>query len=364
MYERDPRSRVFAPLAEAYRGLGMVEKAFEILREGIKHHPDYVMGYLGLASCYADEEEWTNVYSTLRPFVSKNRDNLRLQKVFAKACLNINHHDEALETYKYILFLNPNDSESSEMVSELEESFSSNYVLGDEKDDDGEEGKKRFDLESLSSDPIYDDEVEGWETIDLSSRRDEKDEKQKESDWTQERFEIEKEESVAKSYMHFENESTDQIEEDLKTTPVITHTLVDLYCSQGHIEKAIEVLEKILELNPDDTKTLAKLEEVKLLLIDDDLTDYYTEDVESNDEELLEGETEDEETLDDEDELDIISQVQAVKDEVSSEADEHQKLLEEIDRRVKREEPNEKHEVIFKLQKFLDLVHEKSQVRG
>ena len=35
-YEQNPKSRVFAPLAEVYRKLGMKEKAFDILKRGLK----------------------------------------------------------------------------------------------------------------------------------------------------------------------------------------------------------------------------------------------------------------------------------------------------------------------------------------
>jgi pentatricopeptide repeat protein len=49
----------------------------------------------------------------------------------------------------------------------------------------------------------------------------------------------------------------------------VTHTLVDLYCGQGHIEKALEVLEKILALNPNDKKTIDKIAEIKSLMGND-----------------------------------------------------------------------------------------------
>jgi len=49
-------------------------------------------------------------------------------------------------------------------------------------------------------------------------------------------------------------------------TPLVTHTLVDLYCGQGHIEKALEVLEKILILNPTDQKTIQKIAEIRSLM--------------------------------------------------------------------------------------------------
>ena len=78
LYDDDPRSKVFAPLAEIYRKLGMKDRALEILREGIKQNPSYVLGYLGLAAYYFEENKFQLCYSTLRPFVSENRDNLRL----------------------------------------------------------------------------------------------------------------------------------------------------------------------------------------------------------------------------------------------------------------------------------------------
>ena len=52
----------------------------------------------------------------------------------------------------------------------------------------------------------------------------------------------------------------------IDTTPVVTHTLVDLYCGQGHLEKALEILEKILLLNPNDQRTIDKKNEIKNLM--------------------------------------------------------------------------------------------------
>ena len=42
--------------------------------------------------------------------------------------------------------------------------------------------------------------------------------------------------------------------------------MVDIYCSQGHFEQAREICEKILLLNPDDTVTSDKLEEINTLI--------------------------------------------------------------------------------------------------
>ncbi len=121
MYEANPLSTVFAPLAECFRKMGRKDKALSILREGIKHHPDYLLGYLGLAQCYFDLEQLNLAYNTLRPLIDKNRENIRLLRLFAKTCEKTNHEIEAVEAYKYLLFLNPKDSDAAFKVRKLED---------------------------------------------------------------------------------------------------------------------------------------------------------------------------------------------------------------------------------------------------
>ncbi len=49
--------------------------------------------------------------------------------------------------------------------------------------------------------------------------------------------------------------------------PVVTLTLVDLYCAQGHYQKALDILTKIQILNPDDPKIEEKINEVQNFLL-------------------------------------------------------------------------------------------------
>ena len=59
------------------------------------------------------------------------------------------------------------------------------------------------------------------------------------------------------------NNSNDESEK-----PIITHTLVDLYCSQGHFDKAAEVLRDILKLHPQDKASQIRLAEIENVLED------------------------------------------------------------------------------------------------
>lgn len=301
-YEKNPKSRVFAPLAEMYRKIGMADKAMEILARGIKFHPTYVLGYLGMASCYFDIQQYSLAYSTLKPFIENNRDNLRLQRLFADTCVALGKKEEALDTYKYLLFILPKDKEVAELVSKIEDELHNLYkpihrpitipessILNERLD--AEEyhtpQSKIIDLDSwvqlplndrtpsktdsLSADPldwemqkskpVFEEIVEEVKpevrnfsvVLDLSSVNDQPKVAEKENKETK------SEEDLV----------TPQTNNPVKTTaPIITHTLVDLYIGQGHIEKALELLEKILLLNPNDTKTHDKIIEINQLLQD------------------------------------------------------------------------------------------------
>lgn len=273
MYEKNPRSRVFAPLAESYRKLGLVDEAFKVLKNGLKYHPDYSLGHLVLAHCYYDQGKFQLVYETLKPLLSKNMDNIQMQRIFAEAAIELGHLEEALDTYKYLLFLNPQDKVFAQEVKKLE--------------DDLQVGLKQLSSQQLIKTP-QDQPIEtsedDWVQVDFArtERVNEVEdqylptEELEEDAWTMNRPDDKivsiKAESVhdkklEDDFYADEFEELGDIEEinaqEIATdSPIISHTLIDLYCAQEYFDKAIELLEKIIELNPDDLESRRKMSEV------------------------------------------------------------------------------------------------------
>jgi tetratricopeptide (TPR) repeat protein len=234
-----PKSQVFAPLSESYTQMGLYDKAMSVLKKGIRYNPNYTLGYISLAKCYEAQGEHQLAYSTLRPLVAQNRDNIKLQILFSKVSMNTENFDEALDTYRYLHFLNPNDDNVSSKIEEIEEKMKSEAPI--EK-----EVNVKFDIDEIN---VENEDIESWEQADFSS--------------------------LNEDYDHDEDEwvaASDSVTEPKVETPsstedsdgaMFTHTLVDLYLSQGHKDKAIDILKKILELKPNNEKALERIHELE-----------------------------------------------------------------------------------------------------
>lgn len=126
-YQQNPRSRIFAPLAEAYRKSGLIEEAIEIAREGLQYHPRFIGGRVALARALFDKKDFQGVIEELRDIVQEVPDNLIAQRLYAESCLVIGRVADALTAYKLILYFHPQDQEVAQLVFELE---AQSYNLG------------------------------------------------------------------------------------------------------------------------------------------------------------------------------------------------------------------------------------------
>jgi len=359
-FERNPKSAVFAPLAECYRKLGMKKEAFTILKKGLRYHPHYLLALLVLGNCYFDEGNFEECYRILLPLSTQNFDNLKLQKLFADVCYRTYRYKDALQSYKNVLYLNPKDEVAAKVVIELENDERNVYaylnkdsMALNELDNSFDEiysKNKKLQTSSIQSDPdswlsmdsfahrglsvkknispvesedLKDLEDSDTEEIDLKNM-----EKvlfqQSHDDWSMKSWSEKKgsnfnledafsssndglddagifEQEVFSDLSNMSKksktsildeeineemeESLPELDEDEKPTsvypseeklnldsfndwipgeevPIVTHTLIDLYCSQKHYEKAIDLLKKIIAQNPKDIRSQEKLQKI------------------------------------------------------------------------------------------------------
>lgn len=74
--KENPSSRIFAPLSDAYRKIGELDRALEIAREGVKRNPDYIGGRVALARIYRDKGMFREAIEELRIVVERSPENI------------------------------------------------------------------------------------------------------------------------------------------------------------------------------------------------------------------------------------------------------------------------------------------------
>lgn len=298
LYEKNPTGQVFAPLAETYRKLGMHKEAMDVLKKGLRHHPHYILGLIVLAHCHFDQGHLEQAYRILSPIVGQEQDNLMLQKLYAQISYKLYAYKDALQSYKNILFVNPTDEEAKIKIKELEEQEQNYYAYMKQGDAFPELPKPS------PSKPLSVEDLGEWKELDQQQevpRELVKANDQKVSDylknvsvddaqsWTVKQWSVPTEkmeevlpeiipESIAKPVVEHEktedvlfpqeftnsspsssiNLDSYQTISPTEEIPIVTHTLIDIFCAQKHYDKALELLDKVLKHDPLDERSKQK----------------------------------------------------------------------------------------------------------
>lgn len=119
-YQEDPKSRVFAPLAEAYRRLGRVDEAMGLCLEGLENHPGFHGGRVALAKCYIDKREFEKARAELEKVVQSAPENLLAQRLLGDTLLSLGLAHQALHCFKMAVMLAPSDVLLEEKMRAIE----------------------------------------------------------------------------------------------------------------------------------------------------------------------------------------------------------------------------------------------------
>lgn len=117
---KDPKSKLFVPLAEEYKKAGDLEMAIYVLTEGLKNNPGYITARSILGRLLLDQGDLAGAKKELEEVVKVIPDNLLAQRKLGDICARQNNSSEALKHYKSVLALNPRDNEVASLISKLE----------------------------------------------------------------------------------------------------------------------------------------------------------------------------------------------------------------------------------------------------
>ncbi|MEY4615988.1 MAG: hypothetical protein RJB66_948 [Pseudomonadota bacterium] len=127
IWDEDQTSRVFAPLAEAYRRSGNLQRALQICRQGLNLHPSFAGGWYQIAKIFKDRQEFEKAIDALKKAISLAPEHIQAHSLIADLYLSDRQPKEALKAFKMVLLLNPEDVRAKKTIERLESLTADEY---------------------------------------------------------------------------------------------------------------------------------------------------------------------------------------------------------------------------------------------
>ncbi len=119
LHRQHPEGRYFVPLADRYRKLGMVDQAEELLRGGLRKHPDYLSAHIVLGGCLADRSALEEAADEFRYVLSQDPQNLIALRTLGELAAQDGRAAEAERWYQELLSVDPMNKEARQALDAL-----------------------------------------------------------------------------------------------------------------------------------------------------------------------------------------------------------------------------------------------------
>ncbi|MFQ5587329.1 MAG: tetratricopeptide repeat protein [Nitrospiria bacterium] len=191
--EKNPESRLFVPLAEAYLQSEMPEEAVTVLSDGIQHHPMFVAARVMLGKIQHEKGALPEAKTQFEHVIGIAPSNIPSLKGLADISRKEGRKNEARDFYQRILEIDPTDKTAHTLLNELDAKESTGNTVED--------------LPKLPEDSVAP--------------------------------EVTKQETTPSSHAAEEE-------------PHLTQTMASLYMTQGHFREAADIYENLLKQYPAD----------------------------------------------------------------------------------------------------------------
>lgn len=114
----NPRGRNFAPLADAYRKAGEIDRAIELCVNGLERHPDYVSAHIVHGRCLMDQKNDVGAEEVFRKVLSLDPENIIALKVLAELSERGSRFDEAVDWLSRLLAADPMNGDAEEHLKQ------------------------------------------------------------------------------------------------------------------------------------------------------------------------------------------------------------------------------------------------------
>lgn len=113
----NPKGRNFAPLADAYRKAGELDRAIDLCKSGLEQHPDYVSAHIVYGRCLIDKKDDGEAEQVFQKVLSLDPENIIALKVLAELADRNNRFDDAVQWLSRLLNADPMNGDAAEALA-------------------------------------------------------------------------------------------------------------------------------------------------------------------------------------------------------------------------------------------------------
>jgi tetratricopeptide (TPR) repeat protein len=116
-WAENPKGRNFAPLADAYRKAGELDRAIELCTAGLERHPDYVSAHIVFGRCLMDQKDDPGASGVFRKVLALDPENVLALKILAEIAERSHRYDEAVVWLTRLLSAVPMNGDAAEALT-------------------------------------------------------------------------------------------------------------------------------------------------------------------------------------------------------------------------------------------------------
>ncbi|HEX4574399.1 MAG TPA: tetratricopeptide repeat protein, partial [Gemmatimonadales bacterium] len=116
-WAENPKGRNFAPLADAYRKAGELDRAIELCQAGLERHPDYVSAHIVYGRCLIDRKNDAGAAEVFQKVLGLDPENVLGLKMLAEIAERGGRHDETVEWLSRLLNADPMNGDAAEALA-------------------------------------------------------------------------------------------------------------------------------------------------------------------------------------------------------------------------------------------------------
>jgi len=116
-WAENPKGRNFAPLADAYRKAGELDRAIELCQNGLALHPDYISAHIVYGRCLIDMKNDAGAKEGFQKVLALDPENIIALKILGEIAERNNQFAEAVDWLGRLLNADPMNGDAAEALA-------------------------------------------------------------------------------------------------------------------------------------------------------------------------------------------------------------------------------------------------------